>query len=546
MNDNTKENAGLYMRVSTEDQAREGFSLPEQKERLEAYCKFNDYNIVEYYKDAGISAKTGNHRPEYERMLEDGKNGKINMFIALKLDRVTRSVKDWESLIEFTEKYNIDLALVNDKIDTTSANGKMVSRIMMSVSQNEIERTSERTKIGMVGAIKKGHIPAPAPLGYKRDNKKLVPDILTKDIVIRIFNLYYEGNSYSTIANIYNKEKVLGKTNWRDTRILKILSNEISTINGAIYSYDDTTISTDLSKFLTDKCGFNLKPDNLKNIPSGKSKSKNDDKPVEFKNKGSISVQFGDNFNTKGGSGIRGGMSARDIAAYRKDEVEIFQKQLIPSDVKKANELVPTTMVISFISTSNGEPIPTQMLIGVKAKMYPVDSMDIINRVSLKYKDNNNLIKFIRSSTREISFFRDFLFAIDKAKIDALSNSKRGSSSPLWKILERRSKKSKIRRVLGQANDASAITTLVMSQEEVEYLKKNDSMNLEEPKVARSIMESYNFMSIVIVDESMEVAKFIYDTGDDVYESLAFSSLEREASDSSTKKIVNLMTKMSR
>ena len=101
MNNNTKINAGLYMRVSTEDQAREGFSLPKQKERLEAYCKFNDYNIVEYYKDAGISAKTGNHRPEYERMLEDGENGKRNMFIALKLDRVTRSVKDWESLIEF-------------------------------------------------------------------------------------------------------------------------------------------------------------------------------------------------------------------------------------------------------------------------------------------------------------------------------------------------------------------------------------------------------------------------------------------------------------
>lgn len=78
MNDNTKVNAGLYMRVSTEDQAREGFSLPEQKERLEAYCKFNGYNIVEYYEDAGISDKTGNHRPEYERMLEDGKNGKIN------------------------------------------------------------------------------------------------------------------------------------------------------------------------------------------------------------------------------------------------------------------------------------------------------------------------------------------------------------------------------------------------------------------------------------------------------------------------------------
>ena len=227
MNNNTKINAGLYMRVSTEDQAREGFSLPEQKERLEAYCKFNDYNIVEYYKDAGISAKTGNHRPEYERMLEDGKNGKINMFIALKLDRVTRSVKDWESLIEFTEKYNIDLALVNDKIDTTTANGKMVSRIMMSVSQNEIERTSERTIIGLEGAIKQGHIPARAPLGYKHVDKVLVPDPLTKDIVIRIFNLYFEGWTYFRIATLFNEEKVLGKTNWCDSGILKIISNVI-------------------------------------------------------------------------------------------------------------------------------------------------------------------------------------------------------------------------------------------------------------------------------------------------------------------------------
>ena len=78
-----KKLCGIYMRVSTEDQAREGFSLPGPKERLEAYCKFNGYKIVEYYTDAGISAKTGNHRPEYDRMLEDGKQGKINMIIEI-------------------------------------------------------------------------------------------------------------------------------------------------------------------------------------------------------------------------------------------------------------------------------------------------------------------------------------------------------------------------------------------------------------------------------------------------------------------------------
>ena len=222
-----KKLCGIYMRVSTEDQAREGFSLPEQKERLEAYCKFNSYKIVEYYTDAGISAKTGNHRPEYDRMLEDGKQGKINMIIALKLDRITRSTRDWETLMDYLEKYNINIAFVNDDINTTTANGKMVSRIMMSVSQNEIERTSERTIIGLEGAIKQGHIPARAPLGYKHIDKRLVPDPRTKDIVIRIYNLYFEGLTYNTIAKLFNKEKVCGKTNWKDTSILKIITNVI-------------------------------------------------------------------------------------------------------------------------------------------------------------------------------------------------------------------------------------------------------------------------------------------------------------------------------
>lgn len=222
-----KKLCGIYMRVSTEDQAREGFSLPEQKERLEAYCKFNNYKIVEYYTDAGISAKTGNKRPEYDRMLEDGRQGKINMIIALKLDRITRSTRDWETLMDYLEKYNVNIAFVNDDINTTTANGKMVSRIMMSVSQNEIERTSERTIIGLEGAIKKGHIPARAPLGYKHVDKKLVPDSLTKDIVIRIYNLYYDGLTYNTIAKIFNEEKVYDKTNWKDTSILKIISNVV-------------------------------------------------------------------------------------------------------------------------------------------------------------------------------------------------------------------------------------------------------------------------------------------------------------------------------
>jgi transcription elongation factor Elf1 len=127
----------------------------------------------------------------------------------------------------FLDENDAYLDCVNDEINTTSANGKMISRLLMSVSQNEIERTSERTKIGLAGAIKQGHIPHVAPLGYKHEDKRLVIDYATKDIIVRVFDLYYNGYSYQKISNLFNDEQVLGKTNWRDSTIVAILENEI-------------------------------------------------------------------------------------------------------------------------------------------------------------------------------------------------------------------------------------------------------------------------------------------------------------------------------
>ena len=222
-----KKIAGLYIRVSTEDQAREGFSLPEQEKRLRAMCEYKGYEIYKVYEDAGISAKTGNSRPGFEELLQDIRDKKCNTIVVLKLDRLTRSVFDWEKIIRFLEENDAYLDCANDDINTTNANGKMVSRILTSVSQNEIERTSERTKFGMVGAIKEGHIPHKAPFGYKHENKKLIPDEASKDQVIRIFNLYYQGNSYQTISNLKKKKKIFGKTNWKDSTILKIIENPI-------------------------------------------------------------------------------------------------------------------------------------------------------------------------------------------------------------------------------------------------------------------------------------------------------------------------------
>ena len=218
---------GLYIRISTEDQAREEFSLPEQEKRLRTMCEFKGYEVYNIYEERGISAKTGNYRPKFEELLQDIRDKKVNTIVVLKLDRLTRSVADWEKILTFLEENDAYLDCANDDINTTNANGKMISRILTSVSQQEIERSCESTKLGLAGAINVGHIPHQAPLGYKHEDKKLVIDYATKDVAIRIFNMYHEGMSYQTISNVLNEEKVLNKTNWRDSTIFNILTNEI-------------------------------------------------------------------------------------------------------------------------------------------------------------------------------------------------------------------------------------------------------------------------------------------------------------------------------
>ena len=114
--------AGIYIRVSTEDQAREGFSLAEQKEKLLQLCKFKEYEVFKVYEDAGISAKDMKSRPAFQEMLEDMKQGKINYIVAYKLDRVTRSVRDLEELIAQLEMYNTYLVCDKDDVNTSTAN----------------------------------------------------------------------------------------------------------------------------------------------------------------------------------------------------------------------------------------------------------------------------------------------------------------------------------------------------------------------------------------------------------------------------------------
>lgn len=232
-----------------------------------------------------------------------------------------------------------------------------------------------------------------------------------------------------------------------------------------------------------------------------------------------------------------------------KDRADYFKKQVVDSDFKKANELVPTMMTVSFkVLNKEGDKLTTydSALIGVKAKLYPVSSSDVVNHVTDKVSGQNWLTSFFRATTRETSFLKDFVMAVDKAKSDALAlSTKNPTADRMWKVLERRANDSKFRRLMLSNNNAAAISTLCVSQEEVEYLRKNKNIDLESLRVVRGLFESLNLMCICIVDESLEVAKFVYDENELMWETVSFNHLEREASDNAYKKVVNMITRVS-
>ena len=156
------------------------------------------------------------------------KGGKINYIVAYKLDRITRSVRDLEELISVLEQYNCFLLCDRDDVNTSTANGRFFVRMLTVLSQLEIEIVSERTKFGLNGAIKSGHIPGPRPFGYtKSEDKRMIIDNATRPYVEKIFDMYLEGKSFQQIANYFKDNKIYPKKKWHDTTIQKIIDNKI-------------------------------------------------------------------------------------------------------------------------------------------------------------------------------------------------------------------------------------------------------------------------------------------------------------------------------
>ena len=227
--------------------------------------------------------------------------------------------------------------------------------------------------------------------------------------------------------------------------------------------------------------------------------------------------------------------------------VDMLSRQLLDTDIKKANEMVPTLMIIKYNELNTDGTIYGQkaFVSGVKSRLISVDSSDIVERMIVKNKTKVNFLNFIRATTGEIKLVKDFLLGIEQAKIDAKNSVKKGPAAKMWKVLENRSIKNNWNKLKRKGNDASAITTLVINQETVNIMKKEYNFDIENIRNARMIFDAYNLLGIIIADESIEVVKFLY-VGNDSWEQLAYSYLEKETNDNSYKKIINLLSKSGR
>lgn len=195
---------------------------------------------------------------------------------------------------------------------------------------------------------------------------------------------------------------------------------------------------------------------------------------------------------------------------------------LTPSDCKKANEMTPTIITIQYYSTKQSE-VTRQFMVGVKAKIYPIDSDTIVSKL-MNADRNRGILNFIRATTREISFAKDFLFTIDALKKDAIRAARNRESMKDWKRLENRSRLVKINRITGM-NLAQAISTVVITQNDADRLAEYD-INMDNPGVVSYIMNKYSLLGIVIVDQEYELIKLMFD-GDRGLEEMTLKSLKK-------------------
>lgn len=223
-------NIALYPRVSTQEQATNGFSMDEQIERMRKYCEAMGWTVYKVYPDAGFSG-ANTDRPALQRMIKDIKAGKIDKVLVYKLDRLSRSQKDTLELIEdvFLEN-NTDFVSMSENFDTSTPFGRAMIGILAVFAQLEREQIKERMLMGKEARAKKGlfHGSAAVPTGYRYANGELVPHEFEKMQVITAFEMAAQNHSPYVIADTLNEKGLYNRAGaWRDTSIRRILRNKV-------------------------------------------------------------------------------------------------------------------------------------------------------------------------------------------------------------------------------------------------------------------------------------------------------------------------------
>lgn len=211
-----------------------------------------------------------------------------------------------------------------------------------------------------------------------------------------------------------------------------------------------------------------------------------------------------------------------------------FVADIKDTDIKKVNNMMPSVLVVKLHNKNS--QITTNVAVGVKAKIQYIPQDEVIYRISSKNKDKNMLFNFIRSTTREISFLKDFLFALDKAKLDAIKIQK--SSNSVWKILERRAVRNRVR-MFNNDGGYGGIVSLVISADTLATLNKEYDFKASISEV-ENLISQYNLLSFFVADDVNERATYLFDDASRQFTTVSYTALEKTDS-KDYKKIINLL-----
>jgi site-specific DNA recombinase len=222
-----------YIRVSTDEQASDGVSLAVQRAKLEAYAALYNLELVEIVEDAGVSAKSLD-RPGLRRALGRLDRGEADGLVIAKLDRLSRSVGDWDTLIRdyFGERAGKQLWSVQDAIDTRTAAGRLVLNVLMSVAQWERETIAERTRDALRYKMSRGERCGSLRFGYDlaEDGVTLVPNLDEQRTLALMRRLKAEGLSLRRIAGELDRLGIRpkeGKPTWDHVVVSRLLKREV-------------------------------------------------------------------------------------------------------------------------------------------------------------------------------------------------------------------------------------------------------------------------------------------------------------------------------